>query len=104
MGVITRAVAMTFANYLVIVFFYTVPGIVGFVSGSLKLVGITLTNTNALEVVLGFTFLFNVIQLLFVAGVSYFVLSLPQVRNAGIARRSFWVTSYIRSRQRAGPA
>jgi riboflavin transporter FmnP len=99
LGVITRAVAMTFANYLVIVLIYTVPGIVGAVTVSLRLVGITVSQGNALAIVLGFTFVFNVLQLLFAAGVSYLLLSIPQVRNAGVARRSFWVTSYMRSRE-----
>jgi len=98
-GAVTRAAAMTLANYVVIVAIYTVPGIVSFVSGSLKLVGITLTEGNALAVVLGFTFAFNVLQLIFAAGASYILLSLPQVRNAGVARRSFWMTTYIQGRR-----
>jgi len=99
LGVITRVLVTTPANYIVILLVYTVPGIITFVKGPLQLVGITLTNGNAMAIVLGFTFVFNVLQLLFVAGVSYLLLSLPQVKNAGVARRSFWVTSYIRIRE-----
>jgi hypothetical protein len=61
------------------------------------LIGVTVTESNALALVLGFTAIFNVVQLLFVGAVSYFLLRLPQVKNAGALGKPFWVTSYIRS-------
>ncbi|MGA1974506.1 MAG: hypothetical protein ABSG92_02630 [Conexivisphaerales archaeon] len=99
LGLISRAILMTLANYVVIILIYTVPGIVAFVSASFALIGVTLTDSNALALVLGFTAIFNVLQLLFVACVSYAILSMPQVRNAGAARRTLWVASYIKSRE-----
>lgn len=98
-GLVTRAIMMTFANYAVIILVYTVNGIVGFVSASFLLIGVTLTEGNALSLVLGFTAIFNVLQLVFVAAVSYFLLRLPQVKNVGALGKPFWVTSYIRSHE-----
>lgn len=96
-GLVTRAIMMTFANYVAIILVYTVKGIVGFVAASFLLIGVTVTEGNALALVLGFTAVFNVVQLIFVASVSYFLLRLPQVKNAGALGKPFWVTSYIRS-------
>ena len=97
-GLVTRAVMMTFANYAVIILVYTVNGIVGFVAASFLLIGVTITQGNALALILGFTAIFNVLQVVFVAAVSYFLLRLPQVRSVGALGKPFWVTSYIRSR------
>jgi riboflavin transporter FmnP len=98
-GLAVRGVAMSVANYLAIIFIYTLPGILGFVSGSFKLIGVTLTEANALAFVLGFTLIFNLLQLLFVSAVSYSLVKLPQVRSTRAAGSSLWVASYIRSRQ-----
>jgi riboflavin transporter FmnP len=98
-GLVTRVIMTTPANYVVIILVYTVNGIVGFVSASFLLIGVTLTEGNALVLVLGFTAVFNVLQLVFVAAVSYFLLRLPQVKNVGALGKPFWVTSYIHSRE-----
>jgi riboflavin transporter FmnP len=99
LGLVTRAVMMTLANYVVIILVYTVPGIVAFVSGAFLLIGVTLSEGNALALVLGFTAIFNILQLVFVAAVSYFLLRLPQVKNVGALGKPFWVTTYIRNHE-----
>ena len=90
-GAVVRAAVLTLPNYYMLVFFYTIPTIVGFLSGAFKLVGITLTSGNALALVLGFTAIFNVLQLLFVMAISFAVLNLPQVNGLRIAGRGLWV-------------
>jgi riboflavin transporter FmnP len=93
LGLVLRAVVMTAANYYLIVYFYTVPTIVGFVTASFKLVGITLTSTNALGVILTFTAIFNCLQLALVFAISYLFFRLPQLRNILRANRIAWFES-----------
>jgi len=90
-GAVVRADFMTLPNYYILVFFYTIPTVVGFLSGAFKLVGITLTGTNALVLVLGFTALFNVLQLLLVMAISFTVLKVPQVNSLKIGGRGLWL-------------
>ena len=90
-GAVVRAAVMTLPNYYLLVFFYTIPAIVGFLSGAFKLAGITLTDTNALVVVLGFTALFNVLQLVLVMATSFAVLKVPQVNGLRIAGKGLWL-------------
>ncbi len=91
-GAVVRAAVMTLPNYYILVFFtYTIPTVVGLLSGAFKLVGITLTGANALVLVLGFTALFNVLQLLFVMGISFAVLKVPQVNGLKIGGRGLWL-------------
>jgi riboflavin transporter FmnP len=90
-GAVVRAAVLTLPNYYILVFLYTIPTIVGVLSGAFKLVGITLTSGNALVLVLGFTAIFNVLQLLMVMAVSFAVLKVPQVNGLRIAGRGLWV-------------
>ncbi len=90
-GAVVRAAVMTLPNYYILVFFYTIPTVVGLLSGAFKLAGITLTGTNALVLVLGFTALFNVLQLLLVMTISFAVLKVPQVNGLRIAGRGLWL-------------
>ena len=90
-GAVVRAAVLTLPNYYLLVFFYTIPTIVGFLSGAFKLVGITLTSGNALVLVLGFTAIFNILQLLLVMAISFAVLNVPQVNSLKIAGRGLWV-------------
>jgi len=90
LGLIFRAVVMTVANYYLIVYVYTVAGIEGFVAASFKLVGITITSTNALAITLTFTAVFNCLQLALVFGISYLFFRLPQLRNTLRADRIAW--------------
>jgi len=90
-GVVVRAAVMTLPNYYILVFFYTIPATVTDLSSLFKLAGITLTDANALVLVLGFTALFNVLQLLLVMVISFAVLKVPQVNGLKIAGRDLWV-------------
>ncbi|MGD0477877.1 MAG: hypothetical protein ABSB29_06900 [Nitrososphaerales archaeon] len=90
-GAVVRAVVMTLPNYYVLVFLTTIPTVVTSLSSLFKLAGITLTDANALVLVLGFTALFNVLQLLFVMAVSFAVLKVPQVNSLKIAGRHLWL-------------
>jgi riboflavin transporter FmnP len=94
-GMVLRAAIMTIPNYILIIYLYTVPGIVGFVASAFKLIGVTLTDANALLFVLLLTALFNVLQLGFVTGVTYFLMRLPQIQTMKAAGRSLWIISYL---------
>lgn len=80
-GLLSRLGFMTIANYYLIAFVYTVNGMVGLVAAPLRLVGIQVSATNALAVILGLTALFNGLQLGLVFAISYFLMRLPQVRR-----------------------
>jgi riboflavin transporter len=102
LGVISRVVFLTISNYYLIVFFggeYALNGLVPYLAGSFKLVGVTLTPGNGLDLILAFTAVFNVLQLLFVGGVTYFLVGLPQVQATRAAGRSLWVVTYLRLRE-----
>lgn len=90
-GAVVRAAVMTLPNYYILVFFYTIPTVIGLLSGAFKLAGITLTGTNALVLVLGFTALFNILQLLLVMAISFTVLKVPQVTGLKIGGRGLWL-------------
>jgi len=102
LGMILRAAIMTVPNYILIVFLFTVPGIVGFVAGGFKLIGVTLTAENALVLVLGLTAFFNLLQLLLVSGVSFLLIRLPQVQATRAAGRAPWILSY--TQRNSGPS
>ena len=102
LGVVSRVVFLTISNYYLIVFFggeYALSGLVPYLAGPFKLVGVTLTSANGLELILAFTAVFNVLQLLFVGGVTYFLVGLPQVQATKAAGRSLWVVTYLRLRE-----
>ena len=61
----------------------------------------TLTPGNGLELILAFTAIFNVLQLAFVAGVTSFLVGLPQLQSTRAAGRTLWVVSYLRARNQA---
>jgi riboflavin transporter FmnP len=96
LGMALRAAIMTIPNYILIVFLYTVPAIVDFVSTAFKTVGITLTDANALLLVLLMTAIFNALQFGFVSAVTYFVLRLPHVQATRVAGKSLWIISYLK--------
>jgi len=100
-GIATRVIGTTIANYELIVFFskyfsgYSLADIVGYVVGFFKDAGITMTMANGLTLILGFTAVFNVLQLAFVLIVSYLIVRLPQMRSTKAAGRRLWIVSYI---------
>ena len=89
-GAFVRAAVMTVPNYYLIVFLYSVAGIEGFLKGPFALVGIGLTDSNALALILAFTAVFNVLQMVFVMTVSYFVLRVPMVSQVKVGGRVPW--------------
>jgi len=102
LGILSRVIFLTLANYYLLVFFggeYALSGLVPYLAGSFKLVGIDLTSANGLGVILLFTAVFNILQLLFVAGATYFLISLPQVQATRAAGRRPWVVTYLHSRE-----
>jgi len=105
LGIVSRVVFLTIANYYLIVFFggeYALNGpngLVAYLAGAFRAVGLNLTSVNGLELILAFTAVFNVLQLLFVAGVTSFLIGLPQVQATRAAGRSLWVVSYLRSHE-----
>ncbi len=102
LGTASRMALLTVANYYLIVYFggeYALSGLVPYLAAPFRLVGLSLTSANGLELILAFTALFNALQLVFVSGVSYFLVGLPQVQATRAAGRSLWVVSYLRSRE-----
>jgi riboflavin transporter FmnP len=102
LGVASRMFFLTIANYYLIVFFggeYALSGLIPYLAGSFKLVGVELTSANGLALILLFTAIFNALQLLFVVGVTYFLVGLPQVQATRAAGRTPWVVSYLRHRE-----
>ena len=101
LGVVSRVLFLTIANYYLIVFFggeYALNGLIPYLAGSFKLVGVSLTTTDGLGLILAFTAVFNVLQLVLVAGVTSFIVGLPQVQATRAAGRTPWVLTYLRSR------
>ena len=102
LGLLSRVVFLTISNYYLIVFFggeYSLGGLVYYLASPFKLVGIHITSANGLELILAFTAIFNVLQLVFAAGVASFLVELPQVRATRAAGRTIWVSSYLRPRE-----
>ncbi len=89
-GSIVRALVMTVPNYYLIIFLYSLSGIEAFLKGSFALVGISLTDANALGLILLFTAIFNVLQLVIVTTISYLVLKVPPVSRVKIGGRAPW--------------
>jgi hypothetical protein len=94
-------VVLTIANYYLIIVLssvftaYSLPGIVVYVAPFFKPLGITLTESNGLALILGATAIFNALQLLFVSVVSYLIVRLPQVRSTRAAGRKPWIVTYL---------
>ncbi|HEV2226829.1 MAG TPA: hypothetical protein VGR56_08510 [Nitrososphaerales archaeon] len=89
-GAIVRAAVMTVPNFYLILFLYGLGAIEGFLKGTFLLVGITLTDANALAVILIFTAVFNALQILFAMLVSYFVLRVPAVSGIKVGGKNLW--------------
>ena len=95
-GMALRAAVMTVPNYILIVYLFSVPGIVSFVSSAFKLIGVTLTDANALFLVLLMTAVFNVLQLGFATALTFLLMRLPQIRSVKVAGRNPWIVAYLR--------
>ncbi len=99
LGLVIRAVAMTLPNYLIIIYLYGLSVIIDYVSSAFKLIGVTLTDANALAFILVMTAVFNALQFGFVSVVSYGIVNLPQVRNVRAAGRKLWIATYLQKNQ-----
>jgi len=99
LGAAVRAAVMTIPNFYLIVFLYGLGAIEGFLKTSFALVGIGLTDANALVIVLAFTAIFNVLQILFVMLVSYFVLKVPAVSGIKVGGKSLWFALLLQGRK-----
>ncbi len=95
-GLAFRAAIMTIPNYYVLVFL----GELGYAESVAKIpfswLGITLTNSNALAVILAFTAVFNVLQLLFVMAVTYSILRVPSVSQLRVGGKTPWFAQLTR--------
>ena len=94
-GGAARAVVMTFANYYLIVYFYGLGAIEGFLKAPFALIGITLTDSNALALILIFTAVFNLLQLFIVMGISSFVVRVPTVARIKVGGRAPWFATVL---------
>ena len=95
-GAVARAAVMTLPNFYLVVYLYGPPAIEGIVQAPFSLVGIGLTDLNALWIILGFTAVFNVLQLLFVMVISSFVLRVPAVPRLRVGGRAPWFATVLR--------
>ncbi len=100
-GIVGRVIGTSIANYYLIVFLsayfssYSLAAIVGYVSSYFRAAGITLTMSNGIFLILGFTAVFNVLQLIFAVGISFAIVRLPQIRNLRISGRGLWISRYV---------
>ncbi len=101
-GSAVRAAILTVANYYLIVFIYTLAG-VGFLKGTFAIFGIATTDANLLSLILAFTAVFNVLQLLFVLSLSYLVLKVPQLSQVKVGGRAPWFTSVLSAKGNPAP-
>jgi riboflavin transporter FmnP len=88
-GSVVRAAVMTVPNYYILVFLYPLPVVEGILKAGFALVGLSV-DANVLLWTLGFTALFNVLQLAFVTALSFAVLRFPPVANLKVGGRAPW--------------
>jgi riboflavin transporter FmnP len=101
-GAVVRALVMTVPNLYLVVALYGLQSIEGFLKAPFAVVGIGLTDANALWIILGFTAVFNGLQLLFVMAVSSFVLRVPAVSRVKVGGRTPWFATVLRGTRRLG--
>ena len=100
-GVLSRVGIMTIANYLLILLVaqYALGGIVGFVSAPFKLIGLTISSSNALSLILEFTALFNCLQLILVYVIAYIFARLPQLKQTTRTSKLVWFEAFANGRK-----
>ena len=104
LGSAVRAAAMTVPNVYLILYFYGFAAIEGYLKPLFAPVGIVLTDSNALLVILGFTAVLNEVQLVFVMAISSFVLRFPAISQIKVGGRVPWFATILRpSSQAADP-
>jgi len=95
LGAIVRAGVMTIPNFYIIVFLYGLPSIEGFVKAPFSLIGVGLTDANALWIILAFTAVFNAVQLVVVIALSSSVLRVPAVSKIKVGGRMPWFVAIL---------
>jgi riboflavin transporter len=104
-GLFSRATFMTIANYYLIVLSglstYALTGLIFYLSPFFKLIGISITSSNALAVILGFTAIFNCLQLIMVFVIAYALMRLPQLKQLMRSNRIAWFESFGRKHQQS---
>lgn len=101
---VVRAAVMTVPNFYLVAYLYGLPAIEGFLRAPFAAVGIGLTDSNALAVVLAFTAVFNVAQLAVVMAISSFVLRVPAVPKLRVGGRTPWFADVVASSRGRVPA
>ena len=92
-GTIVRAAVMTVPNYYLLVFLNSLGYAESLAKIPLSWLGIAVTDSNALLLVLAFTAVFNVLQLAFVVALSYAVLRFQPISNMRVGGRMPWFVS-----------
>ena len=100
-GAVVRAAAMTIPNYYIVVYLYGLQAIEGLLKGAFGLVGIAVGGADTLTWILGFTAVFNVLQLAFVVALSYAVLRVPPVSNLRVGGRAPWFVAVTTAKPKA---
>jgi riboflavin transporter FmnP len=95
-GSAVRAAVMTVPNLYLIIYFYGAAAIEGYLKAPFSAIGIGLTDSNALLVILGFTAFFNVIQLVMVMVISSFVLRVPAVSQIKVGGKVPWFATVLK--------
>jgi riboflavin transporter FmnP len=103
-GILARVGVMTVANYYLVVYLYGLGNTMSIfnLAQAFSLVGLNLTEGNALALILIFTGVFNALQLAFVVALSYTVLRFPPVSNLKVGGRGPWFASIVVHRNREG--
>ncbi len=96
MGSAVRAAVMTVPNLYLILYFYGFAAIEGYLKAPFSALGMGLTDSNALVLILAFTAVFNVVQLLAVMAASSFVLKVPAVSQIKVGGRAPWFATVLR--------
>ena len=100
LGMALRAAAMTLPNYLLIVSpLFGLQAAIYTVQAPFKAIGITITSSNVLILILGMTAIFNAIQFGLVLIATYAIVSLPQVSNLRVAGRRLWIVNYLQKKE-----
>lgn len=99
---VARAAVMTVPNFYLIVYLYGLSAIEGFLKAPFSALGIQISDANALWLILGFTAVFNVLQLAVVLLISSFVLRVPAVPKLKVGGKEPWFASIVRPEKSPG--
>lgn len=97
LGVLVRASLSTIPNYFLLLYVYGLSGTVSFygLAKTFSAVGIGISASNSLYLILAFTAVFNATQLALVVGISYLVLRVPAVPRLRVGGRNPWFAGMV---------